>query len=512
MSDIGKLAADMARRGVRTVFGITGSGSTLTLLDRLEQVGVPAVRTHFEGSAALMAGTVGRLSGRAGVAYGIKGPGLANMVPGLAASWLDAYPMVAIVEAYPPGSSAAKAHKRLDQTALTGAVAKGARFLSDGGPGFDALAGWAESEVPGPVLLELAGAVAAQPAVPLQHDGAAVSSLVMPFLERARRPVVIAGSLAIRKGWGGELSALGIPVFSTAAAKGIVDEAAAMAAGVYTGVGLALAPESRLLPEADLVIGLGLRPNEVLATKPFACPAINIDPVSVPGGDTFAFAATSPDASPEFWQQLAQKGWGLDLLHDALARLDEVLTAGFLPGSAFSVIAGELGRSVRMVLDTGYFCTIAEHGWRAPRADLCLLSGQGRYMGTVVPMALGAAVHDPATPVVAVAGDGGIGMYVAEMKLAVERRLPVLLVLMTDGRFGSISTRAIQEGLTRAPLEIGTPSWLPVMAGMGLPCWRASDAAELQAALAAWKPEEGPGYLEIPFPAEPYESMCNGIR
>jgi len=512
MSDIGKLAADMAARGVASVFGITGSGATLTLLDELEKVGVRAVRTHFEGSAALMAGTVGRLSGRAGVAYGIKGPGFANLVPGLAASFLDAYPMVAVVEAYAPGSTADKAHKRLDHASLAQAVTKGGRFLSPDGPGFDALAGWAESEVPGPVLLELGGKVPPQAPVPVGAAAAPVSEPLMALVARARRPVVIAGTLAVRKGWGEALSRLGLPVFSSAAAKGVLDETAPMAAGVYTGVGLELTPESRLLPQADLVVGLGLRPNEMLATKPFPCAAVNIDPVAVPGAEAFAFAATATELPADLWQALAQHSWGLDQLQDTLASLQRTLQHGFLPGRAFASIAQTLGRSVRLVMDTGYFCTIGEHAWSAPRADLCLFSGQGRYMGTAVPMALGAAIHDPATPVVAVAGDGGIGMYLGEMRLAVERRLPVLLVLMTDGRFGSISTRAIKDGLTRAPLEIGNPSWMPIMQGFGLPCWRANNLDELHAALGSWNPGGGPGYLEIAFDAEPYERMCNKIR
>lgn len=512
MSDINKLAADMATRGVRSVFGITGSGATLTLLDELEKVGIQTVRTHFEGSAALMAGTVGRITGRAGVAYGIKGPGFANMVPGLAASWFEAFPMVAVVEAYLPGSKADKAHKRLDHTTLAQAVTKGRRFFSDGGPGFDDMAAWAETEVPGPVVLELAnGLVSSEAAVPVQEGVIYPADNLIAFVEKSNRPVVIAGTIAIRKGWGEALSRLGLPVFSTAAAKGVVDEAAPMAAGVYTGVGLKLTPESRLLPQADLVIGLGVRPNELLVTRPFHCPSVNIDTVTVPGMEAFAFAATTSNVPQNLWSLLATKSWGLEILKESLVQLELAILQDFLPGQAFCIIAKCLGRSVRMVMDTGYFCTIGEHTWKAPRPDLCLFSGQGRYMGTVVPMALGAAIHDPTTPVVAVAGDGGIGMYVGEMRLAIERHLPLLLVLMTDGRFGSIATRAIKDGLTMSPLKIGNPSWTPIMEGFGLPSWRARNPEELHAALRSWNPS-GPGYLEIAFDAELYERMCSNIR
>lgn len=513
MSDLKKLAADIAAHGNRTVFGITGSGTTLTLLDALEKLGIQTVRPQFEGSAALMAGTVGRLSGRAGVAFGIKGPGLTNMVPGLAASWFEAFPLLAMVEAYPPDSKPDKAHKRLDQSTLASAVTKGGRFLSDDGPDFGELAAWAESEVPGPILLEITnGSLPAQPEIPVQESVLSNADALLRLVEKANHPIVIAGTLAIRKGWGEALAHLGLPVFSTTAAKGVVDEAASMAAGVFTGVGLELTPEHRLLPQADLIIGLGVRPNELLATRPFPCPSVNIDPVAVPGAEAFAFAVTTSDVPPSLWQLLATKNWGLEILEESLVKLDNAMFRGFLPGQAFSIIAGSLGRSVRMTMDTGYFCTIGEHVWHTPRADLCLLSGQGRYMGTVIPMALGAAIHDPVTPVVAVVGDGGIGMYVGEIRLAVERRLPILFVLMTDGRFGSITTRAIKDALTLTPLIIANPSWLAVMEGFGLPAWRAKTAEKLQAALRSWDPGAGPGYLEIAFDPEPYEQMCSGIR
>ena len=291
MNDLASLAHDIAADGVRATFGITGSGPTLTLLDALERHGVDVVRTQFEGSAALMAGTVGRLSNHAGLTYGIKGPGLANMAPGLAACLLDAFPVVAIVEAYPNTAGPEKAHKRMNHPAFADAVCKGRTVLSVDGPDFSAVARYAESEVPGPVLLEITGGSERSQPLPAVNTVAGDAAAVLAAIAASRRPVVIAGTLAIRRRWSAWLSGLNVPVFSTAAAKGVVDEAGANAAGVYTGVGLKLVSETTLLAEADLVIGLGLRPNEVLATKLFACPAVNIDSAVVPGSGAFRFAA-----------------------------------------------------------------------------------------------------------------------------------------------------------------------------------------------------------------------------
>jgi acetolactate synthase-1/2/3 large subunit len=268
MTAFDALASEMAGHG--PVFGIPGSGASLELLDALERQGTAFHLSHHEAAAAIMAGTMGRLSGRAGLALAIKGPGLANLVPGLAACWFESFPLVALCEALPAGVDWRQRHKGLHHAALVAAISKGRYGLAaNGGEGaFSNAAALATAEVPGPVVLELvAGEVAAEPG----GFGALAYESVIAAVERAQRPLVIAGSLALRAGWRDALAALDIPVFSTASTKGVIDEERFPAAGVYTGAGLEKSPESSLLPAADLVVGLGLRPQEVLAAKPFAC-------------------------------------------------------------------------------------------------------------------------------------------------------------------------------------------------------------------------------------------------
>ncbi len=209
---------------------------------------------------------------------------------------------------------------------------------------------------------------------------------------------------------------------------------------------------------------------------------------------------------------ISDKGWGLTELESILNRLQAQMEEGFLPGAVFAAIDHQFRRRLRMVMDTGYFCTIGEHAWRAASADLCLLSGQGRYMGTGLPMALGAALHDSSVPTVLVTGDGGVAMYLAEAKLAVQQKLPLLIVLMTDNAFGSVRTRAIKEGLTQKPLTMDGKSWIPVFNSLGIASTRAENINAVRDALAGWRPGNGPAFLEIPFEPDAYEAMVAGIR
>src|SRR5262245_58468722 len=435
----------MVAAGVSSAYGIPGSGATLTIIDRLEQQKVPFQLVHFESSAAIMAGTAARLGAGIGVALCIKGPGLANMVPGLALCQLESLPVVAAVEAYGPDTSMARAHKRMDQKALTSAVAKGRRYHAKSGPTFADMAFWAEREVPGPVVLELAGAVENEEQIP-SAELAPNNFDVAAAVSAAKRPLVVAGTLAIRRGWSDRLNALSIPVFATAAAKGVVVETLPQAAGVYTGVGLRRAPETSLLPQADLVIGLGLQTGEVLKAGKFHCPAFNIDEVTGAIHAGFDFEGVSKGADDVFDTLDAQR-WDDEPARPARRLREHLLKLTFGPAHVFAAVEERVGGKARLVLDTGYCCTIGEHVWRARRPEFCLGTGQSRYMGASLPMAVAAALHDRSLPAILAVGDGGIGPFAAELKIAAAHRLPLLVVLLSDGGFGSVRTRAIKDQL-----------------------------------------------------------------
>ena len=515
MTALARLADAMVAHGLTMAFGVPGSGPGLDLIDALEHRGVAFHTTRTEAAAAVIAGTMGRLSGRAGIAFSIKGPGLANMVPGLAACRFEGFPLVALCEAYSPDAPAALAHKRMDHGALAAATIKGRRYLAARGPDFAALARWAQDEAPGPVLLEIAArAVDAASPVPDPVAEASARGSLLDLVAASRRPIVIAGTLALRRAWSGVLNALRVPVFTTAAAKGALDETLDHAAGVYTGAGRGLAPECTLLPRCDLVVGLGLRDGELLSSAMPGVPAVNIDPLGASLCAGLDPAATAGTAVFEVAMALlGERSWGIGETRAAQAAMRKAMLArGFLPARCFALLEERFGPALRVVADTGSFCTVAEHAVRAGGPDGYLGSGQGRYMGLGIPMALGAALHDPARPVVLAVGDGGIGMAIGELRLAVDLKLPLLVVLMSDGSYGSIRARALRDGLTQRPLLAPGHVWTPIMAGLGLHATVAGDAPAFERALADWRPGQGPAFVEVPFAPDAYQAMVHELR
>jgi acetolactate synthase-1/2/3 large subunit len=519
MKHLTRLARQIAVRGIKHVFGIPGSGPSLHLLNELEKLDVRFHLTHFEGSAALMAGAFGKLSNRSGVAVSIKGPGLTNMLPGLAACCLDAFPVVSISEAYLPDTPPESSHKRIEHDKLLAGIAKVQAYLSDSGPEFESLCQTAESEVPGVAHLNIAASPGNgySPQSPRPEKIAAAIDLeqVLALIRQSSTPVVIAGTLAARRNWCDYLNRLRIPVFSTAAAKGAVNESLPQAAGVYTAVGGPLAPEAAVMPQADLVVALGLRHNEVLAVKPFDCPAVNIDPLGDEKSFGFKFSNTLEGSASQLdtlFESLTPKSWGLDLIKNAFEKLNaKMFGFSFLPAQVYAGIARHYKNEARLVLDTGNFCTIGEHAWPVCRPELYLAAGQGRYMGVGIPLGIGAALYDSRMPTIVFTGDGGIGMFITEMKLAARHRLPLLIVLLSDAYLGTIRGASLKKGYSQQPAAIGRPSWIKTMEGLGVPAQRINDLNELEAALDGWRLND-PLYLEIPFDADAYQRMTDGIR
>jgi acetolactate synthase-1/2/3 large subunit len=386
------------------------------------------------------------------------------------------------------------------------------------------LASGARAEAPGPVHLDLFAPVpsgdwseAATAPSPASEtaDATATDDALARALDGARRPVVIAGSLATRRAWGARLGALRVPVFTTVAAKGVVDETDGRAAGIFTGDGGPLAPETAVLAEADLVIGLGLRPGEILGVRPFKAPLLLLDEIEAAGVDGLAPTVRSANAAAAAFDgllaRLSAREWGADLVAEARARTQrQLVTSEWLPGAVFARLALN-APDLRLVADTGLFCTVAEHVWPARRWRDFLGSANGRYMGTAIPMALGAAVADPTHPIACVVGDGGWG-YVAELQLAVARRLPMLLIFLSDGRYGSLAAAPSASNANPATLALPGRSWRRTLEGMGWATQAVGERAALETALGVWDPTSGPLFLEATFDPTRYAAMTEGVR
>jgi acetolactate synthase I/II/III large subunit len=82
-------------RGTKYVFGVPGAKID-KVFDRLLNSDIQTVVCRHEQNAAFIAGGIGRLTGKAGVALVTSGPGVSNLVTGLATANSEGDPIVAL--------------------------------------------------------------------------------------------------------------------------------------------------------------------------------------------------------------------------------------------------------------------------------------------------------------------------------------------------------------------------------------------------------------------------------
>ena len=122
------MAGFLKKKGVDRIFGIPGAGSSTSLMEAAEAVGIETILTGHETSAAIIASVYGEIKGIPGVCFSIPGPGATNMTTGVAYAYLERAPLLAITERQSFRNYEGIYSQRIDQ-AMEAAVSDGGLCL-----------------------------------------------------------------------------------------------------------------------------------------------------------------------------------------------------------------------------------------------------------------------------------------------------------------------------------------------------------------------------------------------
>src|SRR5580698_4014589 len=100
----------LERHGITHVFGIPGAKID-KVFDILKSSSIETVVCRHEQNAAFIAGGIGRLTGRAGVAIATSGPGVSNLTTGLLTANSEGDPIVALGGAVATSQSLKQVHQ-----------------------------------------------------------------------------------------------------------------------------------------------------------------------------------------------------------------------------------------------------------------------------------------------------------------------------------------------------------------------------------------------------------------
>jgi acetolactate synthase-1/2/3 large subunit len=133
-------------------------------------------------------------------------------------------------------------------------------------------------------------------------------------------------------------------------------------------------------------------------------------------------------------------------------------------------------------------------------------------MGTAIPTAIGVAIASHKKRIVCIMGDGGVRPYIAEIKLAVQERLQILFILMSDGRYGTVTLSGIENNFSARAVMIDAPSWRRAIEAMGCPSASINSENGLVNSIKKWSSGIGPMFLELQFDADKYASAAKRLR
>jgi acetolactate synthase-1/2/3 large subunit len=513
MATVGEeLGRALRAAGARWVFGLPG-GETLDLMEAFRQEGLTFILTRHETAAAIMAATVGELTGTPGLCLSTLGPGATNMVTGVAQAFLDRSPLVAMSAQIPAGRQAILTHQMLDLEALYRPVTKWSTSVNAASVGRVARKALAVAgEWPaGPVHLSIPSDVAKQeaPAEPVPFAAGAVSRAAAfgdlraarEILRTAARPVLIVGLSAMRGG--GAAAALrlaewlGCPVYDLPKAKGTFPEDHPQFVGTLEMAGTRVLFDQ--LAAADLIVAFGVDPVEYdhwwdfpghVATFDLAPNLAQFTPsqADVVGPFEAAVEAVISGSGPRPATDCAA-------LRAELAEATASASDALTPRQVIEGLRAALPPEAILTTDTGAHKMAAGQFWHTRQPFTYLLSNGLSTMGFAIPAAIGARLARPDTAVAALTGDGGFMMTVGELETATRLGARLLVVVMVDGALGSIRANQARRGYPEAGVRFGAVDHAAMGRSLGAQGWDVESAEELRRALAEAGRAAGPSVI-----------------
>jgi len=461
-------------QGVKYVFGIPGAKID-RVFEALASSAIETVVCRHEQNAAFIAGGIGRLTGKAGVAIATSGPGVSNLTTGLATANSEGDPVVALGGAVATSQSLKQIHQTLRAVSVMTPVTKFSGEASSPESIGEVMANAfraAESDRPGAAYVNLPKDImegtAACDAIGAESNPSYGPGTIESLREAARlikeshRPVVLLGLLASRAENASAVRAFlrktHLPVVGTFQAAGTVS---ADLFDRFAGrIGqLDNAPGDELLAAADVIITIGYDPVEYdpsIWNRSRNARIIHIDTtradldnfyvpvIEVLGGIAASVRALIELSGPKV---LASN---FATFFDVLStkRKLRVEEAGRYTGNPIhplrlvSELQKWLSDDVTLCLDMGSFHLWIAHFLYSFRARQILISNGQQTLGVALPWGIAACIVRPHEKTLSISGDGGFLFSAMELETAVRLKLNLVHMVWIDGVYNMV---AVQE-------------------------------------------------------------------
>ena len=134
------------------------------------------------------------------------------------------------------------------------------------------------------------------------------------------------------------------------------------------------------------------------------------------------------------------------------------------------------------------------------------------YLHISLPAAIGAALLDRTRRVIALTGDGGLLMCLAELLTAARERLKVTVIVFNDRSLSLIRIKQERMGYAPAGMALDGVDWQSAAATFGIPAWCARNDDEMTRGLEAAAATQGPALVEAVVDASSYPATMKAVR
>ncbi|MBV9579100.1 MAG: biosynthetic-type acetolactate synthase large subunit [Chloroflexi bacterium] len=538
------ICQSLVEEGVSTVFGLPG-GAIMPLYDVLPEFpDLRHVLVRHEQSAAHMADGYARAAASlsksqeqrtVGVCFATSGPGATNLVTGIGNAHMDSVPLVAITANVPNSMIGTDAFQEADITGITIPITKQNYFVRNGRDlprvireAFHL----ARTGRPGPVHVDVPKDVLLTDydwnGYPTSVDLPGYQPTLEPnmrqvkeatrLIERAQRPVIIAGQGVLLSGAWEELRAFAektrIPVMTTLLGISSFPENHPLSLGLLGMHGWVHC--NYAVHHSDLVISIGMRMDDRACGKftGFAPHAkivhVDIDPaeigknvrVDVPivGDVRRVLRKLEPEIQTETLQDHAE--WLAQI-----AEWREQYPPKCYPADTSELyqpqVIQAINRATRgeavIVADVGQHQMFAAQHFEYTQPYSFITSGGLGTMGYSLPAAIGAQMARPDKQVWCVIGDGCFQMTLQELAVLAVHRVPVKIALLNNEYLGMVrQQQQVQYRGNLVEVDLaGGPDYIKLAQAYGIPAWRATEPGQLDDAIDGALAYPGPAIIEF---------------
>lgn len=487
------VARTLKEEGVEHLFFLMG-GPNYEILNNSEDLGIKVTDFRHEQAASMAAHAYARVTGKPGVTTAASGPGTLNLLTGQYTAWADCAPMITLGGAGPISDFGRDGFQEVDQVSIFEPVSKAvmrptdpARYPEHISTAFRI----ATSGRPGPVYIDcnediLYGKVdEAKVVAPTRAkersrpagDPDLIKQAVQ-LLSNAESPMIFAGGGVWWSQAYDELRQLvertGIPFYTSPMSRGLLPDDHEMSFP---------AARSGAFRQADVVLIVGTRLNWMMTFGnriAAGSKVIQIDidgaelghnrsiDVGIEGDAKTVLQQMIDEAERTGFESKSGSKWIESLREADLSRRERV--APLENSEQRPIHPLRLCKELRDVMDRDAILAVDGneilHYGRQSVPTFApghrLNSGPSGCMGVGLPYALGAKIAKPEKQVIALHGDGSLGLNIQDFDTAVRHNLPIVIVVSNNEGW-----TARVEGIRKPGRELGFTRFDKVAEALG---------------------------------------------